>query len=669
MALLVLTNLVAPGRGWAQTPSVPLGTAAQYGLLSGGTLAADTASAVSVAGKAGAATALTGPVQASSVERPSPGTPPAVTTALTDLAAARAYCSGLSSAALTAPLNGQILTGGAYTLSGNVTFGSGNPLVLRGTETTVFVVNVTGNLTLTAGAAVRLEGRIAPKNVIWNVSGNLTSTSYSVLPGVVMTGGDVTVSGIWAATSAVLSTGDVTLAQARFSPWEAGSNFFAAASLNPPAECASATASPVDACANRAFNGDFEMPHPALAGGIPTDNANVCNRAPGPRYLTKNELAGWGAASWGTPDWFKAGGTPNVADVPTNTFSPGTASTPANGGASYTGLYACSDFLPPTSPAIPGREYLLQRLPVPAGQATALIPGLDYYVEFHSRLAPISNYTVPDLGIATFTTDPYQDQSIGVLMQPGGVLPVVPLATTHDAAFNTSTAWSRTAGFLLATGTENYLALGYFGTATPTPIPGRTNSGFTQDSYQYIDDVKILPFPLPTITCGLLNGQKNIKLDVDCPLPASSGAIYRWTWTDPCQTVRQANGTYLCPTTPLTHIVESTTPTLYPPYPYAAQYTLTVRVPRPGSNPVMYYTSAPHSVFSNSVFAFTIDETMPTAQNILTSQTWNSNKTIRGTITVHPGVTLTINSGAVIRFDDTFRHLMVPNQQNQANPL
>lgn len=653
--------------GQAQTISVPLGTAAQFGLLSGGTLTADTVSDAHVAGKAGAATALIGPVQTSGTAESS-----AVTAALTHLTAARAYCSGLSAAPLTAPLNGQTLTGGAYTLSGNVTFGAGNPLVLQGTDTTVFVINVTGDLTLTAGAQVWLTGRIAPQNIVWNVSGNLTSADYTVLPGVVMTGGNITASGIWAATSALLSTGDLTLTQVRFAPAEMGSTFFGVDALLPPPDCANPTTASTGSCPNLAFNGDFETPDPALAGGLPTGNANICNRSPGPRYITTKELTGWSAATWGTPDWFKSGGATGVAGVPTNTYSPGAISTPTHGGGAYTGLFACSDFLPPTGPAIPGREYLMQRLPIPTGQTTPLMLGLDYYVEFFSRLAPTSAYTVPNLGLAIFTTDPYKDQWTGILPQPGSTAPVIPLISAHDQDFNKVNVWSRTAGAFLATGTEKYIAIGNFGSENPSQIPGSSPSGFTMDSYQYIDDVQILPFPLPVITCGTLNGQRNIELAVGCPLPASSGALYKWTWTDPCQTIRStAGGTSTCPPSPLSplsHVVESTNPVFYPPYPYAASYTLTVRVPIPGTNPVQYYVGAPHSVFSNTVFAFTIDETMPAAQNITASQTWNADMTIRGTITVWPNVTLTINNHAVIRFDDTFRQTVVPSNQPAYSP-
>ena len=621
---LMATLLIgaATGRAWGQSLTVPLGGAAQFGVLSGATLTADSASAVRTYGRAGAATAIVGPVQSTAEGT----TPSLVSAALADLSAARAYCAGLSATALTA-FSGHTLSGGVYAVSGPAAPVTGTALVLTGDTASRFVIRVSGNLTLGAGARVVLTGSVQPRHVTWCVSGSLTSTD-AALPGVVLVGGAASLSGAWSAASAVLAGGNLSLAAVRFGA-DAGAEFFAAGALR-ARRCGAPMPSVPPVCANWVSNGSFELTN--LVPPVPTTLQNVCNGLP----TTTDELRRWRSANYGTPDWFRRGGAGAVG-VPNNFFNSlqwlgGLTPTGPHTGDGYAGVHVCHDATNAAGvPVSEYREYLQHELATP-------LTAQHYYVEFRSLLAANSSHATPRLGIATYRDDPYQSDFEHLRAAPSGM----PAALTrHDLNFNSSTVWSRSAGVFRATGGEAHVVIGNFDDNSPgNYLPtGQPTSNTALVGYQYVDDVLVQEFPQPADSCYFLT--------VRCPLPASAGALYRWTITYADSSVVQS--------------AFSSSPAYtaaYPPVP--VRYVLTIRVPYPdqsGFFPDVTYPARPFRLFTPGFFVSAAD--LQITGNVV----WNTNKRVRGTLYIHPGATLTITSGAVIQFDDTRR--LAPDLANR----
>jgi len=141
-ALLLTLVVCASARGQV-TPATELGSAAHYGLLSATTITAQSAP-IQVLGKAGAGESISASVAATAGRfAQGSGTVPQ---ALADLQQAQHQCASLGGQAI-AQLSGT-LTGGAYTLSGAASLGSGNTLTIAGDANTVVIINVAGDLTL-----------------------------------------------------------------------------------------------------------------------------------------------------------------------------------------------------------------------------------------------------------------------------------------------------------------------------------------------------------------------------------------------------------------------------------------------------------------------------------------------------------------------------------------
>ncbi len=212
LGLLLLRSVVA---AWAQSPyQVPLGQAAAYGLLSGGSIVAQDASGnalpIQALGKAGASGAIGAGVAATAgVATQGGGTVPA---ALSGLTAAKAYCDQLNSQAGVLPnqLNGLTLAGGVYSVKGDAVLSRNSALTISGDTATVVIFDILGNLQLEDHSQLVLNGVLA-RHVYWNVGNRLTIAAYVTFEGVALVGGTAEVNGIHMGTSALLSNRDISL--------------------------------------------------------------------------------------------------------------------------------------------------------------------------------------------------------------------------------------------------------------------------------------------------------------------------------------------------------------------------------------------------------------------------------------------------------------------------
>ncbi len=354
----------SPPPAAAQPATVPLGTAAQFGLLSGAQLTADATSRAFAFGEAGALGGQSGAIATDSSQY-GPGGPPApvIATALADLATARTWCSNLPGQQALTTLNGATPVAGTYTLTGNVTLPAGSRLTLSGDSSSRFVFNISGSLTVEAGAAVVLAG-IRPGQVYWNVSGGVTVTGPAALAGVVLSAGAVTISGVVASDAAYLSAGAITLTAVSMDGDFTPAYFSAATVLarpkpNPPAPSAAPP------CTSLVLNGscEQEMPGPP---GIPTRLGNV-----GSRMANRaSEAAFWDNPNEESPDYFGSGGIRELS-VPANAmngYNP--AATAPRSGTHYLGVYSMPAALSVAQAS--RREYVWQTLAAPLTASTTL---------------------------------------------------------------------------------------------------------------------------------------------------------------------------------------------------------------------------------------------------------------------------------------------------------
>jgi hypothetical protein len=79
---------------------------------------------------------------------------------------------------------GKILPPGIYQWSKGATITS--DLTLEGSESDVFIFQITGDLSIAPKVRILLSGGVHPKNIFWQVSGKVTLGSTSVTPGTIM---------------------------------------------------------------------------------------------------------------------------------------------------------------------------------------------------------------------------------------------------------------------------------------------------------------------------------------------------------------------------------------------------------------------------------------------------------------------------------------------------
>ena len=505
----------------AQAPAVPLGqAAARFGLVSGQTLTVGTGTPTHSVGSIGSVGAISGSVVADSGVYQAGA--PLLSQALAAVTAARTFCSAQSGQPM-ATFSSQPLAPGVYAVSGSATLAAGTVWTLSGGPNDVYIFNISGSLTLNDQAFV-VSGGVAPRNVYWNIGGNLESATAAGLPGVVLLGGSATVAGTWTGETALLAAGAVTLsgldAQTSVGTFPNPNGMWLLRIPQPP---------PVPTgggCSNLISNGSFESPTPGVTAPTRLGNFGTSSAA---CAATGSEVAAWSNANLASPDWFRAGSPnpPNLG-VPTNQY--GSATPRSATDQSYAGVYAFAG-------QRGDREYMYQTL------AAALLPR-PYYVEMYSRLATSSSFGLPSLGIRFDDECPWQSRNTTLLDAANQPLPAH--VSAREATFNDVTQWSRTSGVYVAVGGEQYLTIGRFGQPTATGfVSGVTGlTGIYNGACYYIDEVSLFAFPQPVIAqqptppCRV----SAFVLTVDCPLPATAGATYQWTNTATGQVVGSGSG-------------------------------------------------------------------------------------------------------------------------------
>ena len=81
-------------------------------------------------------------------------------------------------------LGGKILPPGIYRWSNGVTIDS--DITLEGSDTDVFIFQITENMSVAPKVRVILKGGVRPRNIFWQVSGRVTLEANSLVPGTIM---------------------------------------------------------------------------------------------------------------------------------------------------------------------------------------------------------------------------------------------------------------------------------------------------------------------------------------------------------------------------------------------------------------------------------------------------------------------------------------------------
>lgn len=492
-------------------PQVPLGAAARYALLSGGTIQANCV--VRALGRVGAADTLHVPALYVSDTSFALGGGN-VSQALTDLAAARSYCSNLSSTSITT-LAGQQFGGGVYSITGNATLASGDTLTLVGDTSTVVIFNISGSLTFASNSVVRLRG-VQPRKVFWNIGQQLGLAGRAEISGVLMAGGAVSAQGTQTGRHAVLSVAGINLT---YLLYRGEGNLFVALvpgpgdNPDPPVVPPPVTYTPQNCnlvqdgsfecfplCINEAAAAAFPLLLPSY-WSVPWQlhNGNVVpvgfyslsygQYITGPHDGLFNACASsLNSSIFAVPSntgvWKGAGvpynylncyggfdvhpQNPNGSSAPAYyypVYPTTTASLPAMAqhstaltGSGYRSLFSGSIPHPVSGAPADVRDYLYQEL------RGVLQPNQRYYAEFYNIISPNSSRTAENLGLALCSATPPQRQPA-----PNGWgridLPTVVQGTPN----NTYSTWRRIGGVFTASAALNHLMIGDF-SATMNPL-------------------------------------------------------------------------------------------------------------------------------------------------------------------------------------------------------
>lgn len=112
----------------------------------------------------------------------------AVINALNDFQNAIIALNGLRGNSISNNLNGQTIDAGVYEISGNANLDS--TLTLNGDSTSMFIINISGSLHVHSESFVKF-GRVAVKNIIWNVGSDIQLDSNIRFPGIILSGGSI----------------------------------------------------------------------------------------------------------------------------------------------------------------------------------------------------------------------------------------------------------------------------------------------------------------------------------------------------------------------------------------------------------------------------------------------------------------------------------------------
>lgn len=597
---MLLGSLCAPGRAWAQTLSVPLGQAAQFGLLAGDTLRTD-ATPAHVVGRAGARQVVSSTVSASDTLLT--GTAP-LASAFTGLQAAITYCQ-------TQPTQvfhrGALNAGIVYLVPGNLRLNADTVVRLVGDSATQIIIHVQGHLRADSGTSVLLQGGLRPEHVFWLVDSTVRLRHMSNFAGVVLAQGAVSVRGFQFGRLALFSTHNITTGFLDATIGAGGFRAPAASAVGllplPPPQPGSGFCNELGRD-NR--NGAFEQIIRPLTGLA----ANM--------QIGGNEPVSWeGIPGGSTPDYHHADAPLQAGSswsfpythTPNNLF--GGQPVRQSGSKAYVGFYAYAAIgddlgevpgeerlqVPNSTIAEPNVADYIQRTigytrpGSPNSGYGPVAPAGWYYGEFYVSLAGKYGISVEQLGMCITNKvlsaewannlsqtlhEPVLDPVTGELvyspLSPG----LVPQVRFAAAPLNDTSNWVRVAGCFELQGDETEVIIGNFLDGKYTYPNGSTHQTYTRfnasalfpdRSYYYLDDVLITRFPQAATTDTVVLCGNNAILGSTCRLPDASNAIYSWTNDADGGTIVMAPGTTTLNVTP----TQTTT------------YTLHVQVPVPGT--------------------------------------------------------------------------------------
>ena len=180
-----------------------LGTAVTYGLFGGGTMSST--DSIYVDGDIGYNSYGSNYVKVSGATCNSSCT--GYSQLLTDVNSAAAQCSSQSGTVVTsASLTNATLTAGVYQVNGDLDLNG--TLVLNGGDTSVYIFNISGAMTIGSGFMIQV-GDLTPSNVVFNVTGNVTANLSSYLDGVILCGGNTEINEGFGGRHTLLSVGGI----------------------------------------------------------------------------------------------------------------------------------------------------------------------------------------------------------------------------------------------------------------------------------------------------------------------------------------------------------------------------------------------------------------------------------------------------------------------------
>lgn len=508
----LLLSMALPATSWAQTISVPLGTAAQFGVLADSALIAD--DSVLVLGKAGAGN-VSGYIRSTS------GTysrSTQMTNALADLLTARSYCTSLTGQLISGNFSGMSLTPGVYDINGDASLDSIGKLVLTGDSTACYVFNISGRLLADSLTTLELQGSLRPDHVYWNVSGSVDLRGARSWQGIVLAGDSVFKTGIKLGDLALLTNGAAVVIQGL--DLMIGNNVFASAN-----ELAVQLASPQVLCFatptpnNAAPNWNFTQRMPLCSrdiNNIRTDPSAVCN------WYSPATLLG-------TPDYFNICATGTRAGVPSNVFG---SQTSMNNSGSYTGLFTLGTvYFPGNNNPAPYREYIQARLAGP------LVNNRNYYAEFFVSRAECSVRATqaPGLWLSNDSQVPTGELNAQSIYSIPGQPPIQPQLGQTGPFITSDQTWTRVSGFVPITRPDwNMITIGNFrdNQNTPSQITGTPNcqGNMTFDPYYYCSNVTLWLMPQTPSGYVGCNPQPQIGWATAPSLPVSLQGRVTYQW-------------------------------------------------------------------------------------------------------------------------------------------
>lgn len=496
----------------AQTIAVPLGEAARFGLLSGGSIITDSLIGVRVFGAVGADSLIIGQVNADSGYYRPAG--PAATNALNDLATARAYCTNLVGQVHNGFLTGQ-LAPGVYNITGDLVLDSLNELTFSGNMSSVYVFNITGSMIVSSKSLVS-SSSVRDCNVFWNVQGSVNIESMSGLFGVVLAGGNIRVGGVKTYPLVLLSDSDIRLFNINTSlgcndyfSYDYIKSYYPSSLI-----CAS---QPFDG--NLVRNGSFE--------DRPTNS--VTNSLGCPPGLGRIDYACFwdSGGNMASPDYFNTcASTASGANI--DNFAGYQLG--RNGGDGYTGIAVAS--VPDNGALGDWREYVSSGIPT-------LQAGSTYYAEFYWSRGESTNVAISDIGIyfskstQRVKPNPYQVYMVEDPASQGNWVTVTPQIANPDnlsSLLLDANGWNRIAGVITPQIGDDFdrITIGSFKqhNRAMSFVGPTTTTGF---SFYYIEDILLWKLPAQPLPATFCLGQSVLLGPPTAPLvPPALNVSYRW---------------------------------------------------------------------------------------------------------------------------------------------